>query len=46
MTNIGAPGLTADDDFLGPDFRLEEAIDSPTDRRVFAVYKALSRAGP
>lgn len=43
MTDIGAPGLAADDFLLGEDFPgIEEALTSPTDRRVFAVYKALS----
>ena len=43
MTNIGAPGLTADEDILGSDFPgVEEALKSPTDRRIFAVYKALA----
>lgn len=43
MTGIGAPGLSADDKLLGPGFPgLKEALATPTDRRVFAVYKALS----
>ncbi|HSV55972.1 MAG TPA: carbamoyl-phosphate synthase large subunit, partial [Magnetospirillaceae bacterium] len=43
MTYPGAPGLAADPDILGADFSgVEEALAVPTDRRIFAVYKALS----
>ena len=43
MTGIGAPGLTADEDFAGcASAELADALSRPTDRRVFAVYKALS----
>ncbi|MFA6505699.1 MAG: carbamoyl-phosphate synthase large subunit, partial [Treponemataceae bacterium] len=43
MTGTGAPGFAGDDEFLGAGFRnLKEALSSPTDKRVFAVYRALS----
>ena len=43
MTGIGAPGLSGDDALLGASFRsLKEALVRPTDRRVFAIYKALA----
>jgi len=43
MTGIGAPGLTADEAFAGcASAELGDALSKPTDRRVFAVYKALS----
>ncbi len=42
MTNIGAPGLAGDDALLGSGFRdLKDALAKPTDRRIFAVYRAL-----
>jgi carbamoyl-phosphate synthase large subunit len=43
MTGIGAPGLSADPALsrLGPK-GLKEALSRPTDRRLFAVYSALS----
>ena len=42
MTGIGAPGFSSDDILLGESFKsLREALSVPTDRRVFAVYKAL-----
>jgi carbamoyl-phosphate synthase large subunit len=43
MTGIGAPGLSSDPNLvrLGPK-GLKEALESPTDRRIFAVYRALS----
>lgn len=47
MTNIGAPGLCSDDEMLGADFPgVPEALKVPTDRRIFAVYKALSEGWP
>jgi carbamoyl-phosphate synthase large subunit len=43
MTGTGAPGLSADEALAGCDSEgLEEALSSPTDRRIFAAYKALS----
>jgi len=43
MTGTGAPGLSADDELAGCDSAgLEAALSSPTDRRIFAAYKALS----
>ncbi|MFZ2781540.1 MAG: carbamoyl-phosphate synthase (glutamine-hydrolyzing) large subunit, partial [Rectinemataceae bacterium] len=43
MAGTGAPGLVADDAFIGPgEKNLKEALLRPTDRRIFAVYKALA----
>jgi carbamoyl-phosphate synthase large subunit len=43
MTGIGASGLTADETFAGcTSAELGDALSRPTDRRVFAVYKALA----
>jgi len=43
MTGTGAPGLAGDDFLLGSGFKdLKEALTAPTDRRVFAVYRALA----
>jgi carbamoyl-phosphate synthase large subunit len=43
MTGIGAPGLCAETAILGAGFSsVKEALGIPTDRRIFAVYKALS----
>ncbi len=43
MTGTGAPGFAGDDEFLGNSFRnLKESLSKPTDRRVFAVYRALA----
>lgn len=42
MTAIGAPGLSSADELLGTGFKsLKEALTRPTDRRIFAIYKAL-----
>lgn len=42
MTGIGAPGLSGEDRLLGADFKdLKEALAKPTDRRLFAIYRAL-----
>ncbi|WP_304221458.1 carbamoyl-phosphate synthase (glutamine-hydrolyzing) large subunit [Gracilinema caldarium] len=42
MTGIGAPGLSGEDRLLGTDFKdLKEALAKPTDRRLFAIYRAL-----
>lgn len=42
MTGIGAPGLTGDEALLGLSFKsLKEALVKPTDRRIFAIYRAL-----
>lgn len=42
MTGIGAPGLSGEDRLLGTDFKnLKEALTKPTDRRLFAIYRAL-----
>ncbi len=51
MTGIGSPGLAADDSFCGAAFNkkdknisavLRDALASPTDRRIYAVYRALA----
>ena len=43
MIGTGAPGFAGEDEFLGTGFRnLKEALSRPTDRRVFAVYRALA----
>jgi carbamoyl-phosphate synthase large subunit len=43
MIGTGAPGFAGDDEFLGTGFKdLKEALTRPTDRRVFAVYRALA----
>ncbi|MFH2113698.1 MAG: carbamoyl-phosphate synthase (glutamine-hydrolyzing) large subunit, partial [Spirochaetota bacterium] len=43
MIGTGAPGFAGDDEFLGTGFKnLKEALSRPTDRRVFAVYRALA----
>jgi carbamoyl-phosphate synthase large subunit len=43
MTGIGAPGLTADPALSRLDSKgLKGALSRPTDRRLFAVYRALS----
>ena len=43
MTGIGAPGLTADPALARLDSKgLKGALSRPTDRRLFAVYRALS----
>ena len=43
MTGIGAPGLTADPALTRLDSKgLKGALSRPTDRRIFAVYQALS----
>ncbi len=43
MTGTGAPGLAADDAFVGSGAKsLAEALKTPTDRRIFAIYKAFS----
>jgi len=44
MTGIGAPGLSADPELarLGPK-GVKGAMERPTDRRIFAVYAALSQ---
>ncbi|AEJ19029.1 carbamoyl-phosphate synthase large subunit [Gracilinema caldarium] len=42
MTGIGAPGLSGEDRLLGSEFKdLKEALAKPTDRRIFAIYRAL-----
>ena len=41
MTGMGAGGLSNDASLLGRDFRsLRQALKEPTDRRLFAVYRA------
>jgi carbamoyl-phosphate synthase large subunit len=43
MTGIGAPGLSAEDSLCRLDSSgLKGALSKPTDRRLFAVYRALS----
>jgi len=48
MTGIGAPGLAGDDSLCGfedsknIDAKLKDALSRPTDRRVYAIYRALS----
>lgn len=42
MTGIGAPGLSGDRKLLGTDFKdLKGALAQPTDRRIFAIYRAM-----
>ncbi|GHV55972.1 carbamoyl-phosphate synthase (glutamine-hydrolyzing) [Spirochaetia bacterium] len=42
MTGIGAPGLAADDSLCGSGIaNIKEALQKPTDRRVFIIYRAL-----
>lgn len=42
MTGIGAPGLSGEDRLLGTEYKdLREALAKPTDRRIFAIYRAL-----
>ncbi|MCL2834801.1 MAG: carbamoyl-phosphate synthase large subunit [Treponema sp.] len=42
MTGTGAPGLTADDSMCGAGRNnMREALQKPTDRRIFIVYRAL-----
>jgi carbamoyl-phosphate synthase large subunit len=42
MIGIGAPGLSADDSLCGSGAaNIKEALQRPTDRRVFIVYRAL-----
>jgi len=48
MTGIGAPGLAGDDALCGftdsknIDAKLKDALSRPTDRRVYAIYRALA----
>jgi carbamoyl-phosphate synthase large subunit len=43
MTGTGARGLSDDPKLLGLDFKsLKQALHQPTDRRLFAIYKAFS----
>ncbi|MDR1970631.1 MAG: carbamoyl-phosphate synthase (glutamine-hydrolyzing) large subunit [Treponema sp.] len=42
MTGIGAPGLSADDSLCGLGIaNIKEALQKPTDRRIFIIYRAL-----
>ena len=42
MTGIGAPGLSAADNLCGQGrFSIKEALQKPTDRRIFIIYRAL-----
>ncbi|MDR0668714.1 MAG: carbamoyl-phosphate synthase (glutamine-hydrolyzing) large subunit [Treponema sp.] len=42
MTGIGAPGLAGDDALCGQGLNnIKEALQKPTDRRVFIIYRAL-----
>jgi carbamoyl-phosphate synthase large subunit len=42
MTGIGAPGLAADDSLCGSGRNnIREALQKPTDRRIFIIYRAL-----
>ncbi|MDR3276303.1 MAG: carbamoyl-phosphate synthase (glutamine-hydrolyzing) large subunit [Treponema sp.] len=42
MTGVGAPGLAGDDTLCGPGLEnLREALQKPTDRRIFIIYRAL-----
>ncbi|MDR3302404.1 MAG: carbamoyl-phosphate synthase large subunit [Spirochaetaceae bacterium] len=41
-TGIGAPGLCGDDEFCGQGLgNIKNALQNPTDRRVFIIYRAL-----
>ena len=43
MTGIGAPGLSEDPALMGREFTsTRQALQQPTDRRIFAIYRALS----
>ena len=43
MTGMGAPGLSDDPKLMGKEFTsTREALRQPTDRRLFAIYRALS----
>lgn len=43
MTGMGANGLSDDPKLLGRSFRsVREALGQPTDRRIFAIYRAFS----
>jgi len=50
MTGIGAPGLSADDSLCAIDFsnsknidaKLRDALSRPTDRRIYAIYRAFA----
>ncbi|MDR2404386.1 MAG: carbamoyl-phosphate synthase (glutamine-hydrolyzing) large subunit [Spirochaetaceae bacterium] len=55
MTGIGAPGLTAEDSFCGQGSGngtlqdasdLRNALEKPTDRRIFSIYRALRDGWP
>ncbi|MDR0720804.1 MAG: carbamoyl-phosphate synthase large subunit [Treponema sp.] len=52
MTGIGVPGLAADDIFCGAgmnnieDRDIKEALQKPTDRRIFIIYRALKEGWP
>jgi carbamoyl-phosphate synthase large subunit len=44
MTGTGAPGLAGEDSLCGADFntgKIRDILTSPTDRRVFVIYRAL-----
>jgi carbamoyl-phosphate synthase large subunit len=42
MTGIGAPGLAGDDSLCGQGLsNIKEALQKPTDRRIFIIYRAL-----
>ncbi|WP_043922941.1 carbamoyl-phosphate synthase large subunit [Leadbettera azotonutricia] len=42
MTGIGAPGLAGDDNFCGNGrSNIRDALQKPTDRRIFIIYRAL-----
>jgi carbamoyl-phosphate synthase large subunit len=42
MTGIGAPGLAAEDGFCGNGRNdIRDALQKPTDRRIFIIYRAL-----
>jgi carbamoyl-phosphate synthase large subunit len=52
MTGTGVPGLAADDIFCGAginnikDADIKEALQKPTDRRIFIIYRALKEGWP
>ncbi|MDR0408802.1 MAG: carbamoyl-phosphate synthase (glutamine-hydrolyzing) large subunit [Spirochaetaceae bacterium] len=42
MTSVGAPGLCGDDAFCGVGVKnIKSALQNPTDRRIFIIYRAL-----
>jgi carbamoyl-phosphate synthase large subunit len=47
MTGIGAPGLSGADSFCGEGKNnMKDALQKPTDRRIFIIYRALMEGWP